>query len=420
MRKFLEFAEQVFTVLSLLHYTSGPLPVIASGGASEGNEVTTAPDNGLIWLLFLFNYGVTFFLLVLRWKKVVYVLSKDRFIWVLVGIAVASILWSFSPEMTLRRVIALVGTSSFGFYLATRYSLKQLLQLLSWTFGLAIVLSLFFVVALPKYGIMGGVHAAELRGIYPHKNTLGKVMVPSGIVFFLLAIDDKRHRLILWCGFIFSLVLLVLSNSKTSLINLITLLAALPIYRILRWRYKLMIPALIAIATVGGSLSILSSMLFMDNPNVMLNLIGKDITLSGRTELWSAVVNKIWQRPWLGYGYAGFWLDLNGESADVLNVAEWNAPNSHNGLLDLWLDLGFLGVSIFLMGFWTSLARGLTWMRLSRTSESLFPLMYMTYIVLANLTESTLLVQNQIFWVLYVAVAYLVLLQPEESKNKQL
>jgi len=414
MKKPLAYAEEIFTVLSLLHYTAGPLSVILSGGTSQGDTITSQPDNGLIWLLFLLNYGVSFLLLVARWKTTIYFISKDKFNWVLVGVALLSILWSFSPEMTIRRGVALAGSTAFGFYLATRYSLKHLLRLLGWTFGIAVFLSFVFAILLPKYGIMGGAHAGSWRGIYPHKNTLGKTMVPSAIVFLLLAMDSKSHRFWLWCGFIFSIFLILLSTSKTSLVSLISLLAVVTIYRTFRWRYEIMIPVLIAITTIIGSVYVL----LMANLDNLVVLIGKDATLTGRTDLWPAVLDKIQEHPWLGYGYSGFWSkDWKSESSYVWYATGWNPPNAHNGLLDLWLDLGLLGVSIFLMGFWKNILRGLGWIRLSKTSLSIFPLVYFTYIVLANLTENTLLVQNDIFWVLYVAISLLVITPPARLRN---
>src|SRR4028118_1138251 len=235
MRKLLRFAEHAFTVVSLLHYSGGPLFVILSGGANEGEqgEGGTSTDSSLILLLFFVIYLVTLFLLILRWRKVLYVLSKDRFIWVLMALTVASMLWSTNPAKTINRSIALIGTTLFGLYLASRYSMKQQLQMLGWTYGIAIVLSFAFAVALPKYGIMGGVHAGKWRGIYNHKNTLGKVIVPGVIVFLLLALGSQKRRRLLWCGFGLALLLLFLSTSKTSLTNLLTLFVALAAFQIL-------------------------------------------------------------------------------------------------------------------------------------------------------------------------------------------
>lgn len=408
MKKITSFGEQVFTVLSLLQYSGGPLTLILSGGANQEDVVDA--DYFLNYVLFLLIYAVTIFLLIARWKKVIYVLSKDKFIWVLMVIIVVSVFWSYVPAMTLRRSLTMVGPTLFGLYFATRYSLKQQLQLLGWMFGIAVVLSLLFGVALPKYGVMGGMHAGAWRGIYFNKNSLGKMMIPSAMTFLLLAFSTPRNRWLLWCGFSLSVSLLLLSTSKSSLINLVQLIAAFFVFRTFRWRYELMIPALIAIATVGGGLSVL----FTANADTVLGSLGKDATLTGRTDLWPYVLEMIEKRPWLGYGYNGFWLGLDGESAYIWRATGWKPPNAHNGLLDLWLDLGLLGVSVFLLGFWTSLLRALAWARLSRTSDGLWPVIYITFMVLANLTESTLLERNNVCWVLYVAVALSVLITPEQ------
>ncbi len=416
MRKLLRFAEHAFTVVSLLHYSGGPLVVILSGGANEGERGggMSDADGSLILLLFFVIYIVTFFLLLLRWKKVLYVLSKDRFIWALLALALASMLWSTSPVKTLIRVIALIGTTLFGLYLASRYSMKQQLQLLGWMYGIAIVLSLGFAIALPKYGIMGGIHAGKWRGIYNHKNTLGKVIVPGIIVFLLLALRSQKHRLLCWCGFGFAFLLLLLSTSKTSLTNLLILFVAFAAFRILRWRYHRLIPAFTALSTVGATLYVWMT----NNAEAILNSMGKDTTLTGRGDLWPLVLQKIGERPWLGYGYGSFWDGLNGESAAIWYASGWEPPNSHNGFLDMLLGLGWLGMLILASGFFLiSFPRALVWVRQSKTSEGFWAAIYMIYLVLTNLGESTLMIQNDIFWVFYTAAHFSVLMPPEQSSK---
>ncbi|OLT58873.1 O-antigen ligase family protein [Moorena bouillonii] len=412
MRKLLAFFEPIFTTVSLVLYSGGVLTVILSGGRSEG-DVIQEFDSSLSRLLFVLIYLVTFFLLTLRWKKVLYVLSKDRWLSLLVGIAVVSIFWSSEPTTTINRAVALIGTTLFGVYLASRYTIKEQLEMLGWAFGVAVLLSFMFIVALPKYGIMGGVHAGTWRGIYVHKNVLGKVMVPSAVVFLLLAIRGKKNNLLFWGGFGFSVILLLFTTSKTALVSLIIMLLSLYLYRMLRWRYDLLIPTIFAMTTFGGSVLIW----LLDNADALLGAIGKDATLTGRTELWPFVLDMIEKQPWLGYGYGSFWNGFNGESAYVWRAVLWPAPNAHNGLLDLWLALGILGVSIYLIGFSFSLLRAIAWLRVSKTSENLWPLLFLTYTVLANITETSVMIQNNIFWVLYTSVALSVLIPLERQQN---
>ncbi|NEQ79185.1 MAG: O-antigen ligase family protein [Moorea sp. SIO2I5] len=412
MIKLLAFFEPIFTTVSLVLYSGGVLTVILSGGRSEG-DVIQEFDSSLSRLLFVLIYLVTFFLLTLRWKKVLYVLSQDRWLSLLLGIAVVSVFWSSEPTTTINRAVALIGTTLFGVYLASRYTIKEQLEMLGWAFGVAVLLSFMFIVALPKYGIMGGVHAGTWRGIYVHKNVLGKVMVPSAVVFLLLAIRGKKNNLLFWGGFGFSVILLLFTTSKTALVSLIIMLLSLYLYRMLRWRYDLLIPAIFAMTTFGGSVLIW----LLDNADALLSAIGKDATLTGRTKLWPFVLDMIEKQPWLGYGYGSFWNGLNGESAYVWRAVLWPAPNAHNGLLDLWLALGILGVSIYLIGFSFSLLRAIAWLRVSKTSENLWPLLFLTYTVLANITETSVMIQNNIFWVLYTSVALSILIPLERQQN---
>lgn len=402
MNKRLLFAEKAFTVISLIHYSGGPLVVILSGGASEGDDSAGGADFALIQLIFLVIYFITFCLLVLRWKKVIQVVTKERFIFLLVGLAIFSISWSYEPNLTISRTIGLIGTTMFSVYLASRYSLKEQLHLLGWTFGIAIIMSILFAVGLPKFGKMGGVHVGALRGIYNHKNVLGKIMAASAIVFLLLIQRAKKSNWLLWCGFGSSILLIILSQASSPLLNLIILIVALFLFRILRWRSDFMITILLGISIISTILYILVS----TNAEAIAGLFGKDLTLTGRTTFWPLILDRISQHPWLGYGFGAFWAGLDGPSDYIWYASTFKAPNSHNGYLDLCLELGLVGLSIYLLGFITTFQKALAYIRLVKTSDGFFPALFLIYIVLANFTESTLIIQNNIFFVIQVSIFF--------------
>lgn len=390
------FLGQVFTVVALVLYTGGPLTVILSGGASQG-ERELPHDFELIRQLFLLVYAFTLLLLVPHWKKALYLLFKEKTILLMVGIALASVFWSSAPQETVFRSVAMIGTTLFGIYFATCYGLKQQLDLLGWAFGLIIALSFVFAIALPQYGIMGGVHAGAWRGIYTHKNTLGPVMVLSALVFFLLAIKPGRRSWLCWGGFSLSLLLLLLSKSTSPLVNLVVLSTAFPVFCILRWSYTLKAFALSCVAVVGFCLLTLGALGLEE----LVGLFGKDLTLTGRTELWKYVWEMIQQRPWLGYGYASLWKDWNSETAYVWHAVGWTAPGAHNGFLELWLELGLLGMLVFLLQFLAFWPRVLMLISQSKTSEYFLPLLLMLFTIIMNLTENTILQHNSVYWVLY-------------------
>lgn len=401
MRELLIKAELAFTVIVLILYSGGPLTVLISGGASEGDKENITPDFALIRLIFFLSYVVTAALLLPNWRRAAYLLVKEKFILSLVFLSLVSVLWSFIPALTIQRGVGLIGTTLFGVYLATRYSLKQQVRILAWTLSIILFLSFIFAIALPKYGIMSGIHAGAWRGIYTHKNVLGKIMVLSTALFWMFITTSKKTQPWLWFNLGFSLLLLALSKSTSSLVGLVILISISLVSRPIRWSAKLAIP------TICFLLSVITSVLLLtvSNLEAVLNLAGKDTTLTGRTNLWPAVVTMISKRPWLGYGFSGFWNGLSSEGSYVWKATNWTPPNSHNGILDLMLDLGFLGLAIFLISYVISLIKSILLMRSTDSIEGLWPLISITYLAVINFSESSLLIQNNIFWVLYVSVA---------------
>lgn len=395
MTKIPRFAEKGFVVFSLLTSVNA-LSFLHTRKAGEvGREA-----DPLIQAIFVGVYAVTILLLFALRKKAVRVVARDKLLWVMVGIALFSALWSTLPEVTLRRGLALVGTTLFGIYLAMRYSLEEQLRLLGWTFGIVAILSLVVAIGMPSYGIEP---SGAWRGIYGQKNILAAFMALGAMVFLLLALSGHRHRWIAWAMFGLCAGLTVLSTSKAGLVNLITVLILFIFYRPLRLHYNLAIPlSIFSILAIGGAANLLWS-----NSEILLKSLGKDATFTGRTPLWEAVFEMIWKRPILGYGYSGFWTNgWYGPAAEVWQIVGWQPGHAHNGLLDLWLDTGLLGVSVFVLGYLINVMRAVSWIRLTKTAEGFWPLIFMTYIFLYNQVELSLLGQNSIFWILYTALSF--------------
>lgn len=374
--KFLGLLEKGFVVLALLLFTG----------------VRGRP-------LFYLIYPVILLLSLVHWKGIVRIGIKEKPLWVLLGLILVSVSWSAAPEATLIRSLSLMVTTIFGAYFAARYSLNEQLKLLAWALGLGVLFSFVFTLAFPQYGINHGLHEGAWQGIYLHKNHLGRHMAISVLVFLLLVMSSRRrHRWLLWAGFGLSVSLLLLSASKTAVVIFLIPMILLPLYSALRWSYGWMVPFLIAVVLVGGSVATLLAY----SAETILNAMGRDITLTGRTDLWAALFDKAWQRPWFGYGYGGFWLNWQGESADIWLATGWYPPHAHNGLLEIWLALGLVGLLVFIVVFLMAVLRALVWVRSTKSATGFWPLVFLTLIFLVNLTESTF-DSRTLFWVLYVA-----------------
>jgi len=144
------------------------------------------------------------------------------------------------------------------------------------------------------------------------------------------------------------------------------------------------------VVIVGGYIA----MGVASNPGGITRLLGKDSTLTGRTQLWSLVWKLIRSHPWFGYGYGGFWLGLQGPSAPVWRAVGWQPPNAHNGFLDLLLDLGIIGLLLFVPVILTALRHAFTLARRGRTLDTAFPLIFLFFLLISNIIGLTQLGMN--------------------------
>jgi exopolysaccharide production protein ExoQ len=418
--------EKVFVVSALFLFSGGLLTILRQmTGASDVVSDYTQTDP-VSQAIFLLVYGITTCLVFVWRKRFARVVVRDNLLWLLVGLVLLSIFWSVAPEITLRRSIAILGTTLLGVYVAMRFNIREQLQLLAWALGMGALLSLLFVLAFPAFGIMSGPairvpggtftgitadpNAGGWRGIYAHKNSFGRSMALSAWVFVLLALSEGRYRWVRWGGLGLSVILLLLSNSKTGLVLFLTLFLLVPLYRVTRWPYTLAAPVLIPVALLVGGAALWG----VAHENTVLGLLNRDVTLTGRTELWPAIIDMIEKRPWLGYGYGAFWQGWEGPSSYVLLVAQFDPGSAHSGYLELLLSLGLLGTVVFALGFFRAVIRAVNWARLTKAREALWsdklwpeglwPLGYLSYMLLYNLTESAILTRNSITWVLYVTV----------------
>ncbi len=404
--KNLEFVKTSLIVVLLILYTGGIFQVLGTGGSNEGEPLDISNNNGFIFSLINRIFQLTgffsIFLIKPQWKNVIDVVIKNKYILLFTIFTISSTFWSDS-EKTLSYSISLLTTNLFALYLAIRYTLKEQLLLLAQAFTIIVFLGIVFVVLLPKYGTMGGIHAGAWRGVFSHKNDLGRMMVISTIVFLLQSIGYKKNRLVTYFGLIFSIIFLLMSKSSSSIGNLLIVVTIFVVLRTWRWRFEIMVPASIALVFIGS----LFYVWYNDNSAILFASAGKDSSLSGRTEIWPLLFDMGLKRPWLGYGYHAFWRGFNGPSAEVWFAASWHPQHSHNGFLDLWLNLGSIGLIIFVLSFLANLLKGFNWLRyLSKTPDGFWPLLFMVFLVLSNLTETGLMKENDIFTLIYMTISY--------------
>jgi exopolysaccharide production protein ExoQ len=318
----------------------------------------------------------------------------------LVGLACLSTFWSVDPGLTLRRGISLWAPTALGLVISFRFTNRELLRLLAVALGIAALASLAVVFLLPTHGIMILDDGPTWRGVFENKNSLGRAMALEVAVLVLVALDTKRYRTLAWMGAAATLAVVFLAKSIGSLIAALAVVMLIPLFQALRLRST----TRVAVYTVSVFLGAILLTMVATNPEPLFALLGRDTTLTGRTDIWVAALVSIAERPWLGYGHNAFWQGWAGPSMSLVSAIGWESPNSHNGLVDLWLELGLIGVLTFLFGLGIAARRAILGARRTVTAAGLWPLAFLTFLVVMNFSTSTIMLQHSLYWILYVAV----------------
>ena len=392
----MRFAEKSFIILGLSFF-SGIFGVYSLG--------LVLPQAVITLILFLV-WGMSNILICVLWKSTIITVSRNILICILTALAFFSFIWSEFPEFTLFNARDVSMMTSFGLYFATRFSLKEQVQLVAITLFLGIFLSIIFGIGYPDIGIHGAdglvEHLGAWKGIYGHKNTLGSMMVLSSLTFFLL--PKENSNLYKWTGFIFSVILMVLSTSKTSLVLSFVLILIIIFYKNFRWQGKISVIFTNIGILILGCLTILVLNYWIE----LLTGLGRDPSFTGRTPLWGYALIRLMERPLLGYGRGAFWAPNSQYASEIGQsiTSGWIPPHAHNGFVDLALDVGLIGLSLFLISYFKVFLRELKQAYATKNPEEIWSLVYLTFLAMNNVTESCLLYGANLYWVLFLRVCF--------------
>ena len=304
-------------------------------------------------------------------------------------IALGSATWSLHPDLTIRRGCAYVLTIGIAGYIAVRFTTEQALRVLARSFEICAVLSVIFIVLNPDIGIMsggefgGGELEGNWRGVYPHKNVFGFAMA-AGVFIQMLRISLNSEQSLSaygWAAFYF--VLIILSKSATALLLSMGHILVAVIFNVWKKNRLYGYNVLLFASFAAVSLFLFSRL----DAGLFLGLIGKDPTLTGRTDIWSAVIELISERPVLGWGYRAMWVPTDLVTMWVdMKTGEWGVPSAHNAFLEVTLELGLLGLAglmpMIFLAFW----RGIRCCLVGLIPLGLFSLVFYTATIIAGQT----------------------------------
>lgn len=358
--------------------------------------------------------GGSIVLLAQRWRNTLTTAFRGKWIWGLILLMTASFSWAIDPVWVITGVRGeLIPMLCFSLYLGSRFSIRELFQIILWALGISMLLSVILVFARPDLGKHPfGPHVGSWKGVFDHKNTFSAYSVQAAAAFFMSATYAKDDQIKMWLLFAGCFAAIFLSTSVTGLVLSFVSIAVIIIYCNIRWvGIRSVLITNIALFLAGGGAAVI-----LTAWNPIITGLGRDPTLTNRTLIWEFVINyKVPMSPIVGFGRGMFW--QNSALYDGIESAAHHIPaHSHSGFVDLLLDAGLVGASFFIIAFFMTFAKTLRVSYLNRGIAAYqWPPVFLTIMLLSNYTESYLTRSTNIFWVLFVATVFLFnRKQPEE------
>lgn len=312
-----------------------------------------------------------------------------------------SVVWSREPALSLRFGVQLGATVVIALAIADRLPPRVFCLAMGGFLGLAMILSVLLG------GTSGG--TAAWTGIYGSKNAFAGAAAMFATFAFGLAL--ARGNGLLRLGFAvaalaaFGLVVLAQSVGALVLLSIALALTAL-LLAAARLGPGALMAGLAASFLVVLLAGLVASAHVADLGAALLDATGKDLTLTGRTELWTAALGHISDRPLLGVGFQAYWVPGNaGAEAlwHMFGIEARSGFNFHNMYLSNAVEIGLIGVllqSIVLFGAaWATLRWTL------RTASPIAAVFFATTltVVMGSLIEVPLFFQFSLRTVLVVA-----------------
>lgn len=364
-------------------------------------RVTTGVFEYLLWGLLL-----VFLLLDLRWNRSFgqFLDQCKRFwpVFVFVLWAAISLAWSPVFEVSLSRVIILLISILTAVYLSSQFELRSFAAFLAWALAALSLVCLIDVIFWPGSGIaVSSYYFGAWTGVFWHRNYLGVFMAVALGTYLIRILDWKSlslpEKVLLPAAFVLSAFLLIKSKSATGLLTAVIAVGVLVLTAVwLRFRQKLKKIHYAVILVVLAAI-IIAALLNLDT---IFGLLGRNTSLTGRVPMWQYLFqHAINQRLWTGYGYDSVW-HMAGFRAGVARGSGWGTQVliGDNGFIDIWLNLGLVGLVMIAGLLITGLVRAVKYLLSEKTVLSAFPLVLIVYTLIANISLSLMLQSELFFW----------------------
>jgi len=382
---------------NLLFFSALPVPV--EDARREGAEALKKSFQAVLYL-------ITLSLCVVHWRAVKAYVMEWPHLSILIAILLFGTTYSLEPtKVVTNSILILVSILMPLLFVIGQRNGKDRLQsfylLMLFPFFLSHLASLILLFSYGQDPFTVIFSTNRYGGFSGNPNSLGNtaalgLWAASALV---LSAGIARHwRMLAMLSIPIFLLSVAMSGSGTATIASVLIVGLMVWMRVLATFKPMVRLAMNVFAALVFTLLVLSVLLLVTPAELFLvftGSLGKDASMSGRTELWDIAKDAIAQRPLLGWSFDSH--------ASVMSMHEFEVRYNHyhNGFLDTVIDGGMLLMCVVLYNFGLYITR---FVKLFRQNNHVYPLVVpFIMIIVLNISEYSLLRPLSGIWQLYIA-----------------
>ena len=264
------------------------------------------------------------------------------------GLVVLSAAWSVSPMDSLIYGAMAAGNILVACMMAAEYSLNQIARMFLKVLTVLVLAGMAFaLIGLEQVmdfdpharsNLLGG---EKIRGFFQH-NIMAGFYAATGAVLAMTLLRGIRRVLVLTAFIVF----VVWAGSATGLLLAGAAVIIVPLAQLLVPRIPLggLLAVLVPLGATAGA--VLNQVWVP-----LLEAVGRDPTLTGRTVLWEWGLRAIAERPVVGWGFTGYFNSPQGAipSLYVPEFDDYVIAHFHNSYIQTAVDLGLLGLLVLIL-----------------------------------------------------------------------
>ena len=342
------------------------------------------------------------------------------------ALATLSIAWSFYPGASalgvLSQFVTTIPALAVGLLLSGRELLRALGRALRIILWLSILFELVvaFIVRAPVLPVWATaadrldpplmlfwsrnllLEGDKIQGIVGNSALLAMVALIALIVFSVEVAARSVGRVTGTASILLAVAIIALTRSATiyaGIIGVAVFLAAILLMRHASTPRARSATYAVIVAAAAAVTAL--SLVFQSQ---LLQLVGKSDNLTGRSGIWDTVIALAQQRPVFGWGWVSFWPPWVEPFKNLIIRNGVMQLHAHNAWLDVWLQLGIVGLIVFGALVITTLVR--SWLTATDrvvsapgspgtfSAVSLLAPLLLTALLVQSLAESRLLVEG--------------------------